>query len=207
MKRFSLAIMMVVTITGLAWVVAVPSASARTRGTPTMNSQVGVSTTKVLGPGKVFALKACTSASSATVSCEVWNPAPPNGTIRILCAAATNGTPVALTVTFVADGAHPALSPENINVNCRGVRTSSMRAPSDVAGPVLKGSPPPYTVTGCTTNLMGAQCIYAGESLIRACTLAATLNTLPATSEAIVTLASVDPTINGVHIDLPFRCR
>jgi len=206
MKRFSLATMAVLTIASLAWVVAIPSASARIRPNLTINSQVTMSTTKNLGGGKIFELGSCTSSNPAVVSCEIWNPAPPNGEIRFLCAAPTSN-PVTLTVTYLATDGRPALSPTAIAVHCKAAHEPTRRAPAYISGPVLKGSPPGYRVAQCVTDLTGAQCLPSGESITRSCPLGVLVNTLPALSDARVTLSSADPTLNGMVIDLPFKCR
>jgi hypothetical protein len=59
---------------------------------------------------------------------------------------------------------------------------------------------------GCTTNILGTACTFAGETITKACTLAATVNVLPVMVTATVTLGG-SPAINGKTIVESFECK
>jgi hypothetical protein len=203
-KQKVFSVLAALAMTGLVAVVTSPNAVAQS---PTLvtHSVVGHSVIRTLGQRATFALASCTSASPTTVPCTVSSTVPPNDSVRIWCLAPTPASGVVLTVTYVPNGPRNPLPSTPLTVHCKAPSTTKVfvgRAKNEVA--VVNSTP--YTITQCTTDVAGAACEIAGESITKACTLATSVNTLPIKVDAMVTLSGPAP-INGQKLDLPFECK
>jgi hypothetical protein len=202
-KRKAFSVLAALAVAGLVAVTTSTSASAQS---PTLvtHSVVGHSVLRSLGQRATFALASCTSASPSTVPCTVWTTEPPNDVVRVWCLAPTPPGGVDLTVAYVADGAKAAIPNTQLVAHCKSPKTTNIKVPGAKNFQALTNAPP-FTVTSCSTDVVGATCTYAGQSITKVCTLATSVNTLPVKVDAIVTLAGPAP-INGQTLDLPFQC-
>jgi len=204
-RRRSLYMLAALAVTGLAWVVTSPMASARTVST-TIHSAVGHSFVRGLGPGKTFGLASCTSAAPASAPCEISDGRPPEDSVRIWCLAPTAPGGAHETVSYLADSPKAAIAPTVLTVFCKGPRAAHVVTPGYKTSTALIANAPSYTVAGCTTDVFGTDCTYAGESITKVCSLAASANTLPVMVTATVTLQGPS-VISGKTVEVPFECK
>ena len=199
-KRHSLSILMALTISGMAAGIAVPAASALTvPTTTTVNQVVGHSTDVKLGKNKPYSVSTCTSASAATVTCQVLSG--PAQKVQIWCLESTLSA-VHVTVTYVPVGAAQPLPPTTLLVNCAAAPIKTFKVlNSSTRSPLQSIS----SVSGCSTNVFGTFCSYQGKVVTLACTLAVTGNALPILVDATVTVTGV-PAVNNKTTDIFFKC-
>ena len=205
MRQRSLSILAALAVTSLAWVVTSPVASAGTVGTK-IHSAVGHTVIRGLGPGKTFGIASCTSAAPTTAPCAISDSRPPEDSVRLWCLAPTAPGGVQETVTYLADSPKAAIAPTTLTVFCKGPRPAHVVTPGYKTSTALIANAPSYTVTGCSTDVFGTDCTYAGESITKVCSLAVSANTLPIMATATVTLEG-SPAISGKTIEVPFECK
>jgi hypothetical protein len=205
MKRHSLSILAVVATLGFAWVVTSPTAFGRSPST-TINSKVGNSVIRGLGSKAPFAVASCTSAAPTSVACAVWNAAPPQDSVRVWCLTPTALSGVSVTVAYVAEAPRSAVPPTTLTVHCKAASVPNVPTPGWKTGTPLNANAPPFTVTGCSVNVLGTDCTFAGETITKVCALTATLNTLPVMVTATVTLAG-SPAIAGKTVHVYYVCK
>ena len=199
-RRISIGLLAVVAV-GLSWVAVSPNASAH-GATTTIHATVGKTVIRGVGNNATFAVASCTSSSSSAVPCTVWSTAPPHDSVRVWCLAPGTAT---LTVTYKPNPPQPPEPSTTLNVTCRSARTLNVSTPGYKVSNVLNSSAPKYSVQNCSTNVLGTACTFNGEAVTKACTLAASLNALPVTVTATVTLNG-DPVIQGKQIVQHFKC-
>jgi len=171
-----------------------------------MHSAVGHTFVRSLGPGKTFGLASCTSAAPATAPCAISDGRPPEDSVRIWCLAPTAPGGVHETVSYLADSPKAAIAPTTLTVFCRGPRAAHVVTPGYKTSTALIANAPSYTVGSCSTDVFGTDCTYAGESITKVCSLAASANSLPVMVTATVTLEG-SAAINGKTIEVPFECK
>jgi hypothetical protein len=204
-KRYSFGMLAAVAITGLSLVATGPMAYAKGPST-TINSVVGHSVIRGLGVGATFAAASCTSADAAVAPCAIWNNQPPKDSVRVWCLGPTATAGVTETVAYVADSPRVAIPPTTLTVHCKAARVPQVPTPGYKVGTPLSANAPAFTVRSCTTDILGTACTYAGETITKACTLTASVNTLPVMVTASVTLNG-PPAIDGKTINVSFECR
>ena len=199
-RHIAIGLLAVVAV-GLSWVAVSPSASAKGAST-TIHSMVGKTVIRGVGSNATFAVASCTSSAPIAVPCTVWSTAPPHDSVRLWCLAPGSAT---LTVAYKPNPPQPAEPSTTLSVTCKGARTSNVSTPGYKVANILNSSAPKYSVRSCSTNVLGTACSFNGEAITKACTLAASLNTLPVTVTATVTLNG-DPVIQGKQIVEHFNC-
>ena len=192
---------MVLALAGFASVAASEPAVAGGVRT-TVNSVVGHSKKVVLGVGPTFGVASCASASPSVVGCGTLPARHPVDVVQLWCLAPTSPSGVAVTVDFVANGLNAALPPATLTVNCAAAPVPTLLVPGIKVSQPLTGA---SAVTSCTTNVVGATCTYSGKTITRICTVAVTLNTLPITVTATVTVDG-PAAINGQTLVYYYRC-
>ena len=204
-RRRSLHMLAAVAVTGLAWVVTSPIASAQTVST-NIHTAVGHTVIKGLGSGKTFGLASCTSSAPTIAPCAISDARPPLDSVRVWCLAPTAPGGVHETVTYTADSPKAAIPATTLTTFCRGPRAAHIVTPGQVTSTALIANAPTYAVTSCSTDVFGTACTYSGESITKVCSLAASVNALPVMVTATVTLAG-SPVITGKQIHIPFECK
>jgi len=190
---------------GLSWVATSPVASAKGAST-TIHSTVGHTVIRGVGSKATFAVASCTSSSPSAVPCMVWSSAPPHDSVRLWCLAPTAAAGVTVTVAYVPNSPQAAEPSTTLTVHCRAPRVTNVPTPGYKVATVLNAGAPQYSVRSCSTNTLGTACTFTGESITKACTLAASLNALPVMVTATVTLNGA-PVINGRTLTFNFKCR
>ena len=109
-------------------------------------------------------------------------------------------------MTYLADSPKAAIAPTTLTVFCKGPRAAHVVTPGYKTSTALIANAPSYTVAACHTDVFGTDCTYAGESITRVCSLAASANALPVMVTATVTLRG-SAVISGKTIEIPFQCR
>lgn len=205
MRQRSLCVLGAVAVAGLALMVTTPSAFARTPTSPSIHSTIGHSATRVLGNGKTFSLASCVSSSPSSVPCEI-SQSPVQHFIRVWCLTGTAPAGVGVTVSYLANTPRTAIPPTTVTVHCKVPPVGGISTPGSKTTTALSASAPKFTVVGCSTDVVGTACTYAGETITKVCTLAAYSNTLPVTVTATVKLAG-SAVITGRTIQVPFECK
>ena len=205
MKRHRLALVAIVAVAGLGLAVTNGQSAFGSPTRLTQNAKVGQTLLRGLGNGPNFAVKTCTSASPTIVPCQI-DPQSGHNAVRLWCFAPTLSN-VAITITYFPNGTRHPTAPTTLSVHCKQPRTVSVKTPS--SKPLFPMTPtgPAYSVTNCTTNVIGTQCDWptGGEQIVQECQLSATLNTLPVLVTATVTLAG-PAEINGLTMKYYFEC-
>ena len=188
---------------GAAWLVTSPAALAKPN--LKVHSTVNQTGVKVVGQGAGFGVKGCSSTNTAEVKCEVWSAKQPNDSVRYYCLALTP-TPVTLTITYLGEPPQPALPPTTITATCKAAKVVNVSVPGRTQGKAIAGaSGAPFNVTSCTVTVPGARCTFSGEKIEKWCPLDVTVNVLPVTVNATVTIKG-DAAINGSTLTIPFVC-
>jgi hypothetical protein len=199
-KRYVLGIFAVVALAGGS--LAFTGAAAYAQST-TVSSVVGHAPKVKLGFGPTFVPASCSSASPSTVACGLLATKRPQDAVQLWCLSATPPTGVAVTVDYAtAPGANGPVSPTTLTVNCALAAVKAVTTPGYLNTKPLTG---PFSVTGCSVNVFGANCTYGGKTLSEDCPLQVTANVLPVFVTATVTLGGAPP-INGKTVDVFFIC-
>lgn len=172
--------------------------------TTTVNSVVGLAPKMKLGAGPTFNPATCTSAAPSTVACQPIsgpNARRPQDALQLWCLAPTPPTGVTVTVTYQANGANAPIPSNSLTVNCIEPPVKLITTPGSLSATPMRG----VRVAGCTTNVLGADCTYAGRKIVTACSLAVTAYSLPITVTATVTLEGPAP-INGQTVSVYWDC-